>query len=82
MSFVHALKYYEGCEGGNVLKPVESTNEISMNAQNNLLEKMKKDNLSKDEQKEYMNYYEEKLCAFLNKYFGDNGIITKNEKGE
>ena len=53
-----------------------------MNAQNTLLEKMKKDNLSKDEQKEYMDYYGEKLFDLLNKYFGHNGIITKNDKVE
>lgn len=82
ISFLHALNYYEGCEGGNVSKAIESTNEISMHAQNTLLEKMKKDNLSNDEQKEYMDYYGEKLGAFLNKYFGDNGIITKNDKVE
>lgn len=81
-AFVHALKYYEGCEGGNVPKAVESINKISMNTQNTLLEKMKKDNLSKDEQKEYMDYYGEKLLDLLNKYFGDDGIITKNDKGE
>lgn len=81
IAFVNALKYYEGCKEGNVVKAVEDVNTISMNAQNDLFKKMKEENLSDDEQHEYMDYYAEKLGGFLDKYFGDNGIIKQN-KGE
>lgn len=81
VAFVRALKHYEGCKEGNVVKAIEDANKISMHAQNDLVKKMKEENLSDDEQKEYMDYYGEKLSALLNKYFGDNGII-KQKKGE